>query len=495
MKIKYKNNGSFIVEFNEYFKTIYELKSFIRDNNKFINVDSLNDKIEKIYEDLILLDHSIKSSILSWFIVDKFNFEYKRPNNLNFWLERGYGLTEFNEYNKSDKLKPLNDNEINKFQFKSLKFESKGKPTCNLCSSDLIIKPTIGRYEITGCSNDNCTTHSNDTILTVTHLAFLPLDLYNKKNSRTNLSYKNCPEYWLLKGFTYQESLDKVKDIKKQVSEISVGSVDYYRIVSDLTDSQIKDLLSEYTNLSKKYWINKGYSEEESVNIISELQRKNSNKGVELRKKFPERYTATTETQIGYWLKKGFSQEESLLKLNQRQSTFTLDKCIEKYGEEEGEKIFNERQLKWQKSLSSGGNLKMGYSKVSQDLFSKILESYTKEDKDNIFFATHNKEFVLEKDNGDSGIWLYDFVDTINKKIIEYNGDDYHGNPNKYKSDDNPHPFRKYVTAQDIWDKDKRKVDTAINNGFEVLTIWDSEYRWGDKKEIINKCINFINDK
>lgn len=493
MKIKYKNNGNFIVDFNVYFKTIDELKTFIKENNKFINVDSLNDKIETIYHDLTLLDHSIKSSILPWFIVEQFKFNYKRPNNLNFWLERGYGLNEFNEYNKSDELKPLNENEINKFQFKTFKFESKGKPTCNLCSSSLIIKPNIGRYEITGCSNNKCITHVNNTILSVIHLAFLPLDVYNKKNKRTNLNYKNCLEYWLLKGYDYESALNKVKEIKKLVSEISVGSIDYYRIVSDLTDNEIKDLLSEYTHLSKKYWINKGYSEEESVNIIRELQIKNTNKGVELRKKFPEKYSATTETQIGYWLKKGFTQEESLLKLNKRQSTFSLDKCIEKHGEEEGKKIFNERQAKWQTSLSSNGNLKMGYSKISQDLFYNLLESYNNKEKDKVYFATHNNEYCLEKENG--GIWLYDFVDTINNKIIEYNGDDYHGNPSKFKDDDNPHPFRKNITAQEIWDKDKIKIDVAINNGFEVLTIWDSEYRWGDKEKIINKCINFINDK
>jgi hypothetical protein len=31
--------------------------------------------------------------------------------------------------------------------------------------------------------------------------------------------------------------------------------------------------------------------------------------------------------------------------------------------------------------------------------------------------------------------------------------------------------------------------------GFEVLVIWDSEYRWGNKQEIINKCVAFLNKK
>jgi len=41
-----------------------------------------------------------------------------------------------------------------------------------------------------------------------------------------------------------------------------------------------------------------------------------------------------------------------------------------------------------------------------------------------------------------------------------------------------------------MWAKDKRKTDLAISKG---LVIWDSEYRWGNREEIINKCIKFLN--
>lgn len=78
-------------------------------------------------------------------------------------------------------------------------------------------------------------------------------------------------------------------------------------------------------------------------------------------------------------------------------------------------------------------------------------------------------------------------------KGIEFHGDMFHGNPNKYKTNDYPHPFRKTITAQEMWNKDKRKLDVATEKGFEVLIIWDSEYRWGNKQEIINKCLEFLN--
>lgn len=53
-----------------------------------------------------------------------------------------------------------------------------------------------------------------------------------------------------------------------------------------------------------------------------------------------------------YWIKKGFT-EEALIKLNKEQSTFSKQKCIEKYGEEKGIEIWKKRQDKWQQTLNS----------------------------------------------------------------------------------------------------------------------------------------------
>lgn len=194
-------------------------------------------------------------------------------------------------------------------------------------------------------------------------------------------------------------------------------------------------------------------------------------------------------TRLDYWLNKGFNEEEAKQKLKERQLTFTLDGCIEKYGEFEGRRIYTNRQEKWQKSLNENGNLKQGYSKASQSLFYDILNFYTIENREKIYFATKNEEYRLEKEEG--GVWIYDFVDLPNKKIIEYNGDEYHANPDIFEANEFPHPFRKNITAQEIWDKDKRKRKVAEEKGFDILTIWDSEYR-KNKKEVINKCLIFL---
>lgn len=198
----------------------------------------------------------------------------------------------------------------------------------------------------------------------------------------------------------------------------------------------------------------------------------------------------TYTTRLDYWVNKGYNEEEAEIKLKERQTTFTLDKCIEKHGEEKGKEIYLNRQQRWQKSLLEGGNLKCGYSKVSQNLAYELLEYYDINGRKNIHFATKNQEYFLCVGKGE--FYQYDFVDLDNKKIIEYNGDQYHGNPALYKANDTPHPFRKNITAQEIWDKDNRKIEVATEKGFELLVVWDSDYR-KHKEDTIKKCRTFLN--
>jgi hypothetical protein len=56
---------------------------------------------------------------------------------------------------------------------------------------------------------------------------------------------------------------------------------------------------------------------------------------------------------IDYYLNRKFSIEESAEKLRNRQTTFSLEKCIKRYGEEDGRKRWNQRQEKWLLTLYS----------------------------------------------------------------------------------------------------------------------------------------------
>jgi len=213
---------------------------------------------------------------------------------------------------------------------------------------------------------------------------------------------------------------------------------------------------------------------------------------VELEEKRQERIKEMTKdklhnTQLEFYLKKGFSEEEAKKLLSERQTTFSLKKCIEKYGEEKGIEVFNDRQNKWQTSLTENGNSKGGFSAVSQELFDSIIKYY--ENTENVYYEKLNYEHKLNNPKG--GIYKYDFTDFNSMKIIEYNGDLYHANPKYYKETDTPNPYRLDETSAEIWKRDENKKNIANQNGFELLTIWDSEYL-KYKEETIQQCLSFL---
>ena len=60
-------------------------------------------------------------------------------------------------------------------------------------------------------------------------------------------------------------------------------------------------------------------------------------------------------TQIEYWLNKtNGNLEEAQKLLSQRQTTFSLKKCVEKHGKENGTQIWLSRQEKWHKNDKQG---------------------------------------------------------------------------------------------------------------------------------------------
>ena len=59
-------------------------------------------------------------------------------------------------------------------------------------------------------------------------------------------------------------------------------------------------------------------------------------------------------TKIEYWLQKTDGDvEKAKILLSNRQSTFSLEKCIQKYGEEKGLERWAERQEKWLNSINN----------------------------------------------------------------------------------------------------------------------------------------------
>lgn len=82
--------------------------------------------------------------------------------------------------------------------------------------------------------------------------------------------------------------------------------------------------------------------------------------------------------------------------------------------------------------------------------------------------------------------WIFPDL-KYNNFIIEYNGDFWHANPKKYKSDDVIHHN---ITASEIWEHDKLRKEKLTELGYEIIEVWS-----GDYKENKNKILNEILEK
>lgn len=293
----------------------------------------------------------------------------------------------------------------------------------------------------------------------------------------------------------------RLDDMGVKIPKKSAYSIDYW-IERGLSKDEAVEKVKKFKPCMVEYWIGKGLSDQDAK-LKVELHLMNTKRafiikygdelGLKLYKEKKIKEGQNSPRRVEYWIERGYSPIDAEKKVSETQNKFSLKICIEKYGEEEGKKIFNDRQNRWQETLISNGNLKKGHSKISQELFYTLLNYYNLDYRKNIKFWSHNGEFKVNKPEG--GIFLYDFVDENNKKIIEYNGDMYHANPKKYNENDTPNPFRKKTKAIEIWEHDRKKLNEVKKLGYETLVIWDSEYRWGSKEKVIKKCLKFLNLK
>lgn len=283
----------------------------------------------------------------------------------------------------------------------------------------------------------------------------------SKRISESSKSYMNRPE------------------IKQKYSDLFKGDKNP-NAKCNTTEEQRK-AISPFSKSFKKY---EGMTDEEKERQIREY----------LQCDRDDRNT----NQVKYWLNKGYSEEEAKEKVSERQTTFTLEKCIAKYGEEEGTRRYIERQKNWSAKVeeqyqqglfskiphSQNSNI---YSNFEKNIVDSIIESLDIDINDVYCYKT--SQFRLENTNEDckNKIFSYDFK--FENKIIEFNGDFWHMNPDMYDSN-YCHPYAN-ISTEEKWKIDEIKLECAIQNGYDVLTVWEQEYK-ENKEATIQKCIAFL---
>jgi len=248
------------------------------------------------------------------------------------------------------------------------------------------------------------------------------------------------------------------------------------KLLTKLSQETAEKVFSEVQKQRKKglpntvdYWKNLGYSQDEAVAKVLLTQNGRSKKAA----KVLAGTSNHTMRSYQFWMNKGLSLEEATEKVRKIQTTNGLNFYIDKYGEVDGPIKFNQRIEQW---LDSAGNKKMvtGRSGKSAELFSSLpVDGYYGENEKVVRgkIKVHRVDFLYEK------------------KIIEFYGDYWHGNPIKYNASD----MVRRKTVLDIWKHDQNKNDDLMAAGYKVLIIWEFDYH-NARDKVIKICEDFLNE-
>ena len=161
--------------------------------------------------------------------------------------------------------------------------------------------------------------------------------------------------------------------------------------------------------------------------------------------------------------------------------TTSLEYMIKEYGEEEGTKKYKEF------NFNRANTSSLTYSKVSQKVFNILYNLI--EEKDNIFYYTLNNEYSVITN---TKVYNLDFYDKTKNLVIEFLGDYWHANPLLYKEDDKFIRSNKPVTAKQIWKADKSRKNNIckqLNNPI-YIEIWELDWIKTPEK-VINDILKY----
>ena len=245
----------------------------------------------------------------------------------------------------------------------------------------------------------------------------------------------------------------------------------------------------KYNGFSKDYWISKGMSETDAISKVSAIQSKNAKKRT---KTSYDDHSKMLKYSNDYWIERGYTLEESeILRIPYLASmSLSLEGFEMRHGKEKGlKKYISCNKTRVESLLTGMGNRRTGgyVSKESIKFFIPLYKFCRKLGipRDSIYLGVRgSKEFFI-RDNSKSTNqgFFYDF--TIQKIgiIIEYNGVLWHARkPEEWKN-----PFNDY---QSSLVSDACKQSIAEGRGMMYNIIWsddDKKTKLQEYKELITK--------
>lgn len=218
--------------------------------------------------------------------------------------------------------------------------------------------------------------------------------------------------YWISRGWTESEAYYRSKEQSKtKQHRYSPFSKEFWmEKINPITGKNYTEDEADFHRntlrpIKKEYWMMKGHSEEESIQLANKCKNDNNKKGsVKRSKQSTEFKRSTNRLCVEYWLLRGHTEEEAKEFIKERQNIFTLEKCVQKYGEEEGFRVWKQRQDKWQNTLKNKSEeeiLSINARKKSilmKDTIEETIEYYKKNRGMILFSSIKELNEFIEKD-------------------------------------------------------------------------------------------------
>ena len=304
-------------------------------------------------------------------------------------------------------------------------------------------------------------------------------------------------ENWEEKYNKFKEKLSKPKKHYKKIINITKHTFKRYVREYRIDDKSKKFFKKEYLDgmeIKDKdldYVINFYLKEKnvtEFLNIVkkmgSNFNKENYKKYLEFRKKHKHDNNSKEFCQIVYGKEGSKKWDEWCEKLSESHS---LEGYINRYGPEKGSKKWDEWCEKQSFNASEAGYISRFGKEEGKRRYKNTMYKFSKNSsiskasirffdkldsllEDNLIYGKGKELHLSDRKHN----YFYDAT-YQNKYIIEFHGDVYHGNPEIYGPDDHCHPFKKDITAKQLWEYDAKKKKVAEDNGYIYICFWENK--------------------
>lgn len=312
-------------------------------------------------------------------------------------------------------------------------------------------------------------------------------------------------EYWLKKGFSESEAVEKIKLEKQKLSDQFKGRGNpfskQYWIDRGLSSADAEAKIKARTQKSKVTNIDRGNTKGDknpfsrafwgehgdaaiaartakSSKTVQELGLRKGDKNVLSKASYAARGLSINEKQHNkpeYWVKRGCSFDEAVIKAVWSADRASLQYYQRTYGNELGLELYTAKREKlrqnWNPACVANRQSFRG-SKEANKFFSKLYKILRRRGvkRSSIQCSLSGQEYWIKTTEK---IFFYDFVLHDERIIVEYNGVHVHPSP-KLSFDERcawKHAYSK-KSADEIDEYTNEKIKAALDKGYRLINVW-----------------------